>query len=156
MGREIERKFLIDLDILGELTDGMSIKQGYIATQDYTAVRVRIKDANAWLSLKGKVTGISRLEFEYPIPVAEAEEIMTKLCSGGIVEKTRYELKVNNHLWEIDIFSGDNEGLVVAEVELEDEDEPLELPEWIVQEVTEELRYYNVNLLELPYKAWTS
>ncbi len=154
MALEIERKFLVNLQELGKLENGIDIKQGYIKTVDNTVVRVRVKGLKAYLTIKGKNFGISRLEFEYEIPLEEANEILEKLCSGSIIEKTRYEIKYENHLWEVDIFYKKNEGLVLAEVELEYEDEDLILPNWVKQEVTTDIRYYNNNLLKSPFSTW--
>jgi len=153
MAVEIERKFLINIDEL-ELEDGLDIKQGYIKTADNTVVRVRVKGTKGFLTIKGENVGAKRLEFEYEIPLEEANEMLEKLCSNPIIDKTRYEIKYANHLWEVDVFYGDNEGLVVAEVELEDEDEKVELPSWIKQEVTSDIKYYNNQLIKNPYKNW--
>ena len=155
MAVEIERKFLVDLDKLGKLTQGESIKQGYINTANLNVVRVRLKGDCGYLTLKGESIGPSRLEYEYPIPSEDAEEILDKLCSKPIIEKHRYEVEFRNHLWEIDIFEGDNEGLVVAELELDDEHISIEFPEWVRQEVTEDPKYYNVNLIKYPYSCWS-
>ncbi|MCW8826759.1 MAG: CYTH domain-containing protein [Gammaproteobacteria bacterium] len=155
MAQEIERKFLIDLDSLGKLTGGSSIKQGYISTKDLTTVRIRIRGEQGFLTLKGESRGASRLEFEYSIPVNDAEEILSTLCSRPLIEKIRYEVKHKSRLWEIDIFKGDNSGLVIAELELETEDAAFDLPNWVRLEVTGEPRYYNANLLNYPYRCWT-
>ena len=155
MAREIERKFLIDLAKLGELTEGESIKQGYINTSNLNVVRVRVMGNCGYLTLKGESIGPSRLEYEYPIPVEDAQEILDKLCSKPLIEKHRYEVEFKNHLWEIDIFKGDNEGLVVAELELDEEHISVELPDWVRQEVTGDPKYYNVNLLKHPYSCWS-
>ena len=154
MAKEIERKFLIDLKKIGALEKGASIKQGYITTKDKTVVRVRVSGAKAYLTLKGANQGISRLEFEYEIPVTDANEIIRELCSGPVVEKTRYLIEHEKKLWEVDVFHGDNEGLVVAEVELNSEDENINLPGWVEEEVTGEAKYYNSNLLSNPFKNW--
>lgn len=154
MALEIERKYLVDLDKLGDLNNGSNIKQGYIQTADKTAVRIRVKDKKAFLTIKGENKGASRLEFEYPIPLEEANEMIEKLCKKPIIDKIRYEIVYDKHTWEIDIFSGENKGLVVAEVELESEDEDIDLPSWIKEEVTNDTRYYNANLLNHPYKDW--
>jgi len=153
MALEIERKFLVDLDKL-DLQDGIGIKQGYIKTSTNTVVRARIKGAKGFLTIKGENVGASRLEFEYEIPVSEANEMLEKLCSKPIIDKTRYEINYKNHLWEVDVFYGDNEGLVVAEVELQSENEEVVLPSWIKQEVTGDIKYYNNQLMENPYKNW--
>ncbi|WP_317928695.1 CYTH domain-containing protein [Halioxenophilus sp. WMMB6] len=154
MALEIERKFLVDSQRLGALGDGEMICQGYIPTATKTAVRVRIKGANAYLTIKGENRGAVRAEFEYPIPLADAEIMLEQLCTGPKIEKTRYTLTLASHCWEIDIFHGNNEGLIVAEVELDNEHEALPLPPWVTAEVTDDPRYYNVNLLHHPFCDW--
>lgn len=155
MALEIERKFLIDINKLTNLENGYDIKQGYIQTKDKTAVRVRVKDDEAFLTIKGENVGATRLEYEYPIPVVDAKEMLDKLCNKPIIDKTRYLVLHKKHTWEIDIFHEENDGLIVAEVELESEDEIVDLPEWILKEVTDDARYYNSNLLEHPYSQWS-
>lgn len=155
MAKEIERKFLIDLEKIGSLEDGTVMKQGYITTKDKTVVRVRLVGEKAYLTLKGENTGISRIEFEYEIPVIDAQEIMTELCNGPVVEKTRYLVVNYGHAWEVDIFHGDNDGLVVAEIELGSEAEKFELPHWVTEEVSGDAKYYNSSLLDKPFKNWT-
>lgn len=150
---EIEKKYLVDTDKL-TLKDGLNIKQGYINTAQNTVVRVRVKGSKGFLTIKGENVGASRLEFEYEIPLNEAEEMLEKLCSKPIIDKTRYEIKYANHLWEVDVFYGDNEGLVIAEVELENENEEVILPSWINIEVTGDIKYYNNQLMKNPYKNW--
>lgn len=154
MAQEIERKFLVDQDKLGELNCGIAIKQGYVPTSDKTAVRVRVMGDQAFLTLKGENRGAVRTEFEYEIPLDDAEQILTELCTGPKVDKTRYLITHDKHLWELDIFSGENQGLVVAEVELNHEDETVTLPEWVASEVTGDPKYYNSNLLNHPFKNW--
>ncbi len=154
MGQEIERKFLIDIGKLGVLENGQSIKQGYVPTNNKTAVRVRVKGSEAFITLKGEIKGTTRSEFEYPIPVEDALAIMNELCSGPTIDKTRYVVKSAGHAWEIDIFHGDNEGLIVAEVELEDENEIVEIPDWVTKEITGDMKYYNSNLLDHPFSKW--
>ena len=154
MGLEIERKYLVDLTKTGDLGSGQKIKQAYIATADKTVVRVRVAGEKAFLTLKGENKGATRPEFEYPVPLEDAESIITELCSGPVIDKTRYLLKHSNHIWELDIFHGDNEGLVVAEVELKSETEAVDLPDWVLDEVTSDSRYYNSNLLSQPFKDW--
>jgi adenylate cyclase len=155
MALEIERKFIIDINKLEKLENGYDIKQGYIQTKDKTAVRVRVKGDEGFLTIKGENVGATRLEYEYPIPVVDANEMLDKLCGKPIIDKTRYLIQYKKHTWEIDIFHKENDGLIVAEVELESEDEIVELPEWIVKEVTDDSRYYNSNLLEHPYSHWS-
>ncbi|NQY22259.1 MAG: CYTH domain-containing protein [Campylobacteraceae bacterium] len=154
MAREIERKFLVDVDSLPILEHGFIIKQAYIPTQDKTAVRVRIKDTKAYLTIKGENKGMSRLEFEYEIPLDDANEMINTLCSKPIISKIRYEIKIASHTWEIDVFEEENKGLIVAEVELLEEDEEVILPSWIKKEVTNESKYYNSNLVLKPFLQW--
>jgi adenylate cyclase len=154
MAKEIERKFLIDMSFVNKLDDGKRISQGYVSTSDKTVVRARIKGNEAFLTLKGEVKGFTCSEFEYQIPLADAEKIIDELCSGGTVDKTRYEVAHGNHIWEVDVFHGRNEGLVVAEVELQHESENIELPKWVTKEVTGDTKYFNVSLLNNPYSKW--
>ncbi|ABM03678.1 adenylate cyclase [Psychromonas ingrahamii 37] len=154
MAKEIERKFLLDLTKLGSLDSGTLIRQGYITTIDKTVVRTRLAGDRAYLTLKGKNKGVTRTEFEYEIPVNDAQEIISELCNGPVVEKTRYLIVYSGHTWEVDIFHGDNDGLVVAEIELESEQETFELPHWITTEVSGDPKYYNSSLLDNPFKHW--
>ena len=154
MALEIERKYLIDLEKIGTLENGIRIKQGYLSTDKNAVVRVRVKNDKAYLTIKGANNGISRLEFEYEIPFDEANEMLDNLCKKPVIDKTRYIIKHDIHIWEIDVFYGDNEGLVVAEVELKDENEKINLPSWIKEEVTSDNRYFNSNLMKYPYKDW--
>ncbi|NOR56435.1 MAG: CYTH domain-containing protein [Sulfurovum sp.] len=154
MGVEIERKFLIDKKILGSLKNGYQIKQGYIKTVDFTTVRVRIRDQEAFLTLKSKNKSTTRLEFEYPIPLKDAQEMLENLCQTSHVEKTRYLITHKSHTWEVDVFEGENKGLIVAEIELTSEDESFVLPKWVKEEVSDDARYYNSNLIEHPYTKW--
>ena len=154
MALEIERKYLIDLEKISPLENGIRIKQGYLSTDKNAVVRVRVKNDKAYLTIKGSNSGISRLEFEYEIPVDEANEMLEKLCQKPIIDKTRYIINHENHTWEVDVFYGDNDGLVVAEVELSSEDEVINLPSWIKEEVSHDERYYNSNLMKHPYKDW--
>lgn len=154
MGIEIERKFLIDTSKLPQLKQGLPVKQSYIQAAGHTVVRARLSGDKAWLAVKGGNTNLSRLEFEYEIPVEDAAEMINQLCSGPAIEKTRYLLQHGKHTWEIDIFEGENMGLTIAEVELASEDEQVEIPDWVTTEVTGEPRYYNSNLLHAPYNSW--
>lgn len=154
MALEIERKYLVDLEKLGTLENGNRIKQGYLSTNKDAVVRVRVKNDKAYLTIKGSNIGATRLEFEYEIEVVEANEILDKLCQKPVIDKTRYLIDYENHTFELDIFYGDNDGLVVAEVELLDENETIKLPSWIKEEVTSDERYYNSNLMKNPYKNW--
>lgn len=154
MGIEIERKFLVrktDWEALGE---GTVFRQGYLPAGGETVVRVRLDGAKAFLTVKGPDTGGGRLEFEYPIPPVDAEEILVRLCRKPVIEKTRYRIPYKGALWEVDVFHSDNEGLVVAEVELDDPEEEVELPPWVTQEVTADPKYSNARLAEHPYRNW--
>lgn len=154
MALEIERKYLVDFEKLGTLENGNRIKQGYFSTNKDAVVRVRVKNDKAYLTIKGSNIGATRLEFEYEIPVDEVNEMLDKLCQKPVIDKTRYLIDYENHTFELDIFYGDNDGLVVAEVELLDENETIKLPSWIKEEVTSDERYYNSNLMKNPYKNW--
>jgi adenylate cyclase len=155
MAVEIERKFLVHADRLGELTDGQEIRQGFIPTQGLTAVRVRIAGEQAWLTIKGENRGAARLEFEYAIPLRDARHMLDELCDDQVIHKHRYLRKHAGLTWEIDVFEGQNSGLILAEVELEQEHQALDLPPWIAEEVTGDPRYYNVNLTSRPFAAWS-
>ncbi len=153
MGIEIERKFTVDPALL-RLENGTKIKQGYLPTTNKTAMRVRIADQHAFLTIKGTNQGATRSEFEYPIPLSDAHQIIEELCKRPFIEKTRYLQEYAGNQWEIDVFEGENQGLMMAEVELESEDQQVEIPPWAIREVTGDLRYYNSNLVRNPYKDW--
>ena len=156
MAQEIERKFLVKDDSYRQLADSKSrIKQGYICSARGRTVRVRIRDKEGFLTIKGPSdeSGLSRYEWERQIPLQEAEELM-KLCEPGMIDKTRYLVRSGNHIFEVDEFYGENEGLIVAEVELESEDEAFVKPDFIGEEVTGDIRYYNSQLMKKPYKTW--
>ncbi len=156
MATEIERKFLVFADLLPPLENGRRIKQGYIATGSFNSVRSRIKGEQGFLTIKGASDdgGLSRAEFEYEIPLEDAHHIIDHICDGGTVDKTRYEIPLGTMVWELDVFSGANEGLVMAEVELPDVTTPVELPPWIKKEVTGDVRYYNSRLAVNPWSEW--
>jgi adenylate cyclase len=154
MGQEIERKFLVVGDGWRDGAQGESMRQGYIPTQDARTVRVRLAGDRAYLTLKGPAVGLVRPEFEYPIPVDDAQTILDTLCRLPLIEKTRYRRPLGNVVWEIDEFGGDNQGLIMAEVELTHADQPVELPDWIGAEVTQDNRYQNSNLARHPFKDW--
>ena len=155
MATEIEKKFLVISDAWRTgCADAVRMRQGYLAGSNKSSVRVRIEGEHANLNIKSATLGIRRTEFEYPIPVEEAQEMLDKLAEGPLVEKTRYHIQIGQHLWEIDVFEGDNSGLVVAEIELQDENEVFERPVWIGREVSGDKRYYNVCLSKYPYKDW--
>jgi adenylate cyclase len=152
---EIERKFLLRSDAWRALADaGTRYRQGYLAITDRGNVRVRCSGQRAFLTIKGRAQGTGRAEFEYEIPVADAEEMLSNLCIQPIIDKTRYLVRVGELLWEIDEFHGENEGLIVAEVELKRPDQPVDPPPWIGREVTGESRYYNASLVGNPYRNW--
>lgn len=158
MGVEIERKFLVRSeswrnDVDGLAIEGTRFRQGYLAEGEAT-VRVRVEGQKARLTIKGKTQGFTRLEYEYDIPVQDAEQMLTALCFKPLIEKTRYCRVEQGLVWEIDVFEGDNQGLIVAEVELSNEQQALDVPDWAGQEVTGDPRYYNVNLVSYPYSQW--
>lgn len=154
MGKEIERKYLVDTAAWTPLGDGVHFKQGYLNSTKERVVRVRIEGDKAKLTLKGLTTGVTRAEFEYPLPVSDAATILDLLCEQPLIDKHRHKEIHGGHVWEIDVFHGDNEGLVVAEVELGSEDEAIELPAWARAEVSSDPRYFNSNLLKHPFKRW--
>lgn len=154
MGQEIERKFLVTGDGWRQGAQGELMCQGYIPTQDARTVRVRRVGDRAYLTLKGPAVGLVRPEFEYPIPVADAQTILTTLCQPPLIEKMRYRLPLGNVVWEIDEFLGENQGLIVAEVELTSPDQVVDLPDWIGAEVSYDLRYHNSNLARHPFRSW--
>jgi adenylate cyclase len=156
MAIEIERKFLLASDAWrGAVEHSERLAQGYLGGER-ASVRVRIGGGNAWLNIKARVRGAARLEFEYPIPVADAEQLLGELCVAGRIEKIRHHVRVAGHLWEIDEFFGDNAGLVVAEIELAAVDVAFERPAWLGREVTDEERFYNLALAERPYSHWSA
>lgn len=151
MSIEIERKFLVNKNLWQPPDHGIIYKQGYINTHNETTVRVRVAGDQGFITLKTKTEGISRSEFEYPIPLQDAEEMLAIMCDRPLIEKKRYKIKINQLIWEIDEFFGDNQGLLLAEVELTSEDQTISLPPWIDKEVTGDIRYYNSNLVKNPY-----
>lgn len=153
MGMEIERKFLVDQTIWQPTGPGMSVRQGYLEGDGALLVRVRQQDRQAFLTLKGRTAGISRLEFEYEIPMVDAVALL-RLCQQPLVEKVRYVEDVDGHRWEIDHFFGANDGLVIAEIELTSEDEAFSAPRWLGREVSGNPHYYNSNLIHHPYAEW--
>lgn len=147
MAKEIERKFLVtDDSFISEATAARHIVQAYISTDPRAIVRVRIKDSEAFLTVKGLTEGCTRDEWEYPIPADEARQMIDRVTSGTVIAKTRYIVESGGRIWEVDRFEGDLEGLTVAEVELPSEDTPLSLPSWAGREVTGDPRYYNSSL----------
>lgn len=154
MGLEIERKFLVKENLWQPNDNGVLYRQGYIYTHNNNTVRIRIAGHKGYLTLKGKSQGSVRSEFEYEIPLKEAEEMLDLLCDKPLIEKVRYKEKIGKLTWEIDKFLGDNEGLILAEVELESENQEVIIPHWIGEEVTQYSRYYNSNLAKNPYTKW--
>ncbi len=154
MATEIERKFLVRGEAWRALDPGVSYRQGYLSTEAARSVRVRIAGARGFLTLKGASTGASRAEYEYEIPVADAQEIFDTLCLRPRIEKVRRRIDYRGRVWEVDEFFGDNRGLVIAEVELTEVDQEVALPDWVGEEVTGDPRYYNANLVRHPYSAW--
>ncbi|EJX02662.1 Uncharacterized conserved protein UCP016487, CYTH region [gut metagenome] len=157
MAIEIERKFLVSGDFLHEATSSTRIVQGYICTEPGRSVRVRIRGDEAFLTIKGASDekGLSRYEFETKIPIVDAERLM-ELCVSGVIDKVRYLVPKGNHTWEVDVFHGENEGLVLAEIELASEDEPFERPSWLGQEVSGDRRYYNSMLTIHPFNSFNT
>lgn len=155
MATEIERKFLLKNSSWKELADeGTQYSQGYIVGSRHASVRVRIQGKRAYLNIKSATIDIVRQEFEYEIPFDEATEILETLCEKPLIDKVRYLIKHENHVWEIDVFSGDNDGLIVAEIELKNKDEKFIKPDWLGEEVSDDERYYNVCLVKHPFKDW--
>lgn len=155
MATEIERKFLLrDDSWRAEADSSETIRQGYLAGSEKSSIRIRIADDQANINIKSATLGVTRQEYEYPIPLSDANELLDSLSEGPLIEKTRYHVHHGNHHWEIDVFSGDNEGLIVAEVELENIDENFERPGWLGEEVSNDTCYYNVCLVKHPFKDW--
>ena len=157
MPQEIERKFLVTGDGWRRLaTSSQALAQGYIANTPLASVRVRIaaQEGKAWLTINSAVPGTTRQEFEYAIPLAEARELLT-LATGAVIAKTRHQVPVGAHVFEVDVFEGDNAGLVVAEAELDTEQESIALPDWIGAEISHDRRYYNAALSAHPFARWT-
>ena len=154
MGKEIERKFLVWAEVGREGAVGTRYRQGFLSTDPDRTVRVRASEDRGWLTVKGRTRGATRLEFEYEISLDDANELLDALAIRPLIEKTRYLVPVSGLTWEVDVFEGDNEGLVIAEVELQSEDEDFVKPAWCGEEVTGDPRYYNVNLVAHPFKTW--
>ena len=153
---EIERKFLVlSNDFIAEAFSKKRIVQAYLSSNPERTVRIRIKGDNGFLTIKGKgnSSGTTRLEWETEIPLQDAEKLLT-ICESGIIEKIRHEVKVGNHIYEVDVFAGKNEGLIMAEVELSAENEAFEKPSWLGKEVTNDERFYNAYLSVNPFKSW--
>ncbi len=153
MGKEIERKYLVEGMDWRRLAEGVLYRQGYLSSAPQRNVRVRIAGDKATLTIKGPPKGMGRPEFEYEIPMADARE-MLELCERPLIEKQRYRIAHDGMTWEVDEFSGENQGLVVAEIELQSEQQEFTKPTWIGREVTQDPRYLNANLIRRPFKDW--
>jgi adenylate cyclase len=154
MGQEIERKFLVtDPESACRGGEATSIVQGYLSLDPDRTVRVRVRGGTGRLTVKGRAQGLTRVEHEWPIPLPDAQELLA-LCLPSLVEKTRHVVTFGDHEWEVDVFAGDNAGLVVAEVELSREDEAVELPPWVGQEVSHDPAYTNSQLAQRPFGDW--
>ena len=154
MGKEIERKYLVIGDAWRSLGQRTRYRQGYLSTVKERTVRVRTVADKAYLTIKGVNEGIARAEFEYEIPVADANTLLDELCKRPLIEKDRYKIPFAGLTWEVDEFFGENAGLILAEVELESEDQAFDIPEWIGEDVSDDPRYYNANLIAHPYRTW--
>jgi len=154
MGVEIERKFLLQGDAWRGLGQAVLLRQGYLSSARERVVRVRIEGEQAMLTIKGANVGATRGEWEYPIPLADAVELLDGLCEQPLIEKYRHRIEHAGMVWEVDEFLGVNAGLLVAEIELASEDQPFEKPEWIGAEVSGDARYYNANLIRHPFSHW--
>lgn len=155
MATEIERKFLVVNDNWRkQVSQQKAIKQGYFGPPNKASIRIRIDGNNANINIKSATLDIVRKEYEIPVPLADAEEMLQHLCERPFIEKVRYLVPQGDHVWEVDEFSGDNQGLIVAEIELSSADESFEKPEWLGEEVSHDERYYNVRLVKNPYKNW--
>lgn len=153
MGKEIERKFLVT-DNSYPKENSIHIRQGFLTTDAERMVRIRIKGDVAFLTIKSGSFNTVRQEFEYPIPLKDAKKLLDTVCIKPIIEKIRYRIQAGNLTWEVDEFRGENKGLVIAEVELESENQEIKIPDWIGEEVTGNPKYYNIYLVENPYNTW--
>ncbi len=154
MAIETERKFLVNPDLWKPGDQGTLYRQGYLSSEKQRVVRVRAAGNEAFLTVKGISENVSRLEFEYPIPRDDAEIILDRLCERPLIEKTRYKQKAGDRVWEIDVFHGENDGLIIAEIELSFENETFARPPWLGKEVSGDPRYFNSNLSRNPFKNW--
>ena len=154
MGVEIERKFLVTRELWRPRNDGVAFRQGYLSRVEDRVVRVRIAGGAAFLTIKGRTSNVTRSEFEYPIPVEDAEIMLDRLCERPLIEKTRYEEVCGGHIWTVDVFQGENDGLIIAEIELGSEEEPFDRPGWLGREVSGDPRYFNSELSKRPFGYW--
>ena len=155
-GREIERRFLVRGDAWRRGVQGTFYRQGYLVASDDCVVRVREAGEKAWLTIKGRREGLSCPEYEYPLPLSEAIDMLQNICMRPFIEKTRYSLDFKGMVWVVDEFEGENKGLVIAEVELAQEHQVVELPPWTGREVSFDPKYLNMNLMKHPYGRWPS
>jgi len=154
MAIEIERKFLVKEKPFSIAKRSLKINQGYIINEKSKVIRVREKGDDYFLTIKSNNIGISRLEYDFPISKEDAKELIFHFCKTTLIEKTRHYIEHKGHTWEVDEFHGKNNGLIVAEIELESEDEKFEIPDWVGEEVTQDDRYYNMNLAIHPFTSW--
>lgn len=154
MGKEIERKFLVQNTNFKELANPVRLYQGFLNTDKERVVRIRVVGEKGLVTIKGITLNVSRAEYEYEIPKQDALEMLNNLCVQPIIEKDRYTIPFDDLIWEVDVFKNENEGLVIAEIELEFEDQHFEKPNWIGKEVTFHTKYYNSSLVKFPYKSW--
>jgi len=154
MAKEIERKFIVDTNLWHPTGPGFRIRQGYLPSSTRTVVRIRISGNNAWLTIKGENKGMVRSEFEYPIPLKDAAQMLEELCVRPFIEKIRYLINFSGADWTVDVFEKNNAGLIISEIELASEDQNVTLPPWAGAEVTDDPRYYNSSLIAHPYCRW--
>ena len=154
MPKEIERKYLVVGDSWRQHATGTDYRQGFLSTEKERVVRIRVAGKTGFVTIKGISTGVTRTEFEYEIPLEDAETMLEELCFKPLIEKTRYRITYKDLVWEVDEFHGDNQGLIVAEVELASEDQAIALPEWVGIEVSSDSKYFNSNLILNPYSQW--
>lgn len=154
MAQEVERKYLVVGQAWKSLAAGVPYRQGYLSTVKERTVRVRTAGNHGTLTIKGLTRDVSRLEFEYDIPAADANHILDELCEHPLIEKLRYTIPIGSLTWEVDEFTGENHGLVIAEVELQTPDQRFDRPPWIGEEVSSDPRFFNANLVKHPYRTW--
>lgn len=156
MALEIERKFLVNRDLWRPRKDGVAFRQGYLSRVEDRIVRVRANGGGAVLTIKGRTSNVSRVEFEYPIPLEDAQTMLDMLCERPLIEKTRYEEVHDGHIWTVDVFLGENDGLIIAEIELSSETESFDRPAWLGREVSGDPRYFNSELSKKPFGYWNT
>jgi adenylate cyclase len=154
MADEIKRKFLVKSNYFPRSNGGKHYRQGYLSTVKERTVRVRTAGSKGFITVKGITVGATRSEYEYEIALADANEMLDRLCERPLIQKTRYRIPFGSLVWEVDEFEGENHGLITAEVELKSEDQAVSIPEWVGQEVTGDTRYFNANLVAHPYSEW--